>query len=424
MTRSWQNNRSARLSRETRGSVLIIVLWISFGLVSVALYFSHSMVLELRAADNRVAETEADQAIEGAARYVTYILSNLQVPGMMPDLLSYERDAVPVGQARFWLIGRSDQENLTDEPFFSLIDEGSKLNLNKVDAATLVNLPRMTTEFAAAIQDWRDADSNVTPSGAEADNYSRLNPPYKCKNADFETVDELRLVYGAQLDLLYGEDSNLNGVLDPNENDGNTTLPIDNRDGRLDSGLLNYVTVYTRESTNAPDGTVKTNPPGGPYTCLLDYYAKSGMKPEEFALVADYIMIPGAELRGLINVNTASAEVLACVTNMTPDQAQSLVSYRRSNPDNLRTIAWVVDSGIISRPEASVIGRYLTVHSYQYTADVAAVGHHGRGYRRVRFVFDTSSGTPRIIFRQDLSHLGWALGKQVRQRLLLAKNFQ
>jgi len=54
-------------------------------------------------------------------------------------------------------------------------------------------------------------------------------------------------------------------------------------------------------------------------------------------------------------------------------------------------------------------------------ADIAAVGLHGRGYRRVRFVFDTVEGTPKIIYRQDLTHLGWALGKDARQNLLTAK---
>jgi hypothetical protein len=31
----------------------------------------------------------------------------------------------------------------------------------------------------------------------------------------------------------------------------------------------------------------------------------------------------------------------------------------------------------------------------------------------VRFVFETLSGLPRIIYRQDLTHLGWALGRDV-----------
>src|SRR5271157_6152210 len=39
---------------ERHGSILIIVLWVAFGLCSIALYFAHSMSMELRAADNNV----------------------------------------------------------------------------------------------------------------------------------------------------------------------------------------------------------------------------------------------------------------------------------------------------------------------------------------------------------------------------------
>ena len=55
------------------------MLWIAFGLISIALYFGQSMLFNLRAADNYEASVEADQAIEGAARYITTILTNLQV---------------------------------------------------------------------------------------------------------------------------------------------------------------------------------------------------------------------------------------------------------------------------------------------------------------------------------------------------------
>ena len=43
---------------------------------------------------------------------------------------------------------------------------------------------------------------------------------------------------------------------------------------------------------------------------------------------------------------------------------------------------------------------------------------YGRGYRRVKFIFDVSDGTPIILYRQDLSRLGWALGDKARQTLL------
>jgi hypothetical protein len=63
-------------------------------------------------------------------------------------------------------------------------------------------------------------------------------------------------------------------------------------------------------------------------------------------------------------------------------------------------------------------GDFITTHSYQFTADIAAVGAFGRGYRRVKFIFDVSNGAPIILYRQDLSRLGWALGDKARANLL------
>src|SRR5579863_7228804 len=88
-------------ARSERASLLIIVIWIVFGLISITLYFAHSMSFELRASDNRVAAIEAEQAIEGAARYIGCVLSNLDVPGSMPDQQTYQYQNVPVGNAHF-----------------------------------------------------------------------------------------------------------------------------------------------------------------------------------------------------------------------------------------------------------------------------------------------------------------------------------
>src|SRR5258707_5420464 len=84
------------------GSVLVIVLWIAFGLVSVALYFADSMYSELRASDNRTSGMAAEQAIEGATRYVRYVLANFATNGAVPDISLYSAEAVKVGNAHFW----------------------------------------------------------------------------------------------------------------------------------------------------------------------------------------------------------------------------------------------------------------------------------------------------------------------------------
>jgi hypothetical protein len=136
-------------------------------------------------------------------------------------------------------------------------------------------------------------------------------------------------------------------------------------------------------------------------------------------------------IRNRINVNTANADVLtALFMGLNVDEetalgaAQTLITYREQNPNNLATIWWVMDALGNNHPVITALARgdYVTTRSFQFTADIAAVGPFGRGYRRVKFIFDISNGSPVILYRQDLSRLGWALGDKVRQTLLANNN--
>jgi len=439
-------------SSSNRGSVLIIVLWVTLGLVSMALYFANSMALELRAADNRTAGIAADQAIEGAARYVGYVLTTYATNGVMPDTSEYQAAAVPVGDAHFWIIGRDT--SLTAQPdrvSFGLVDEASKLNLNTASTNALTGLPRMTTDLTAAILDWRGTNG----TGASQIQYAMQSPAYQCKQAPFETLDELRLVYGTSLDILAGDDVNRNGILDPNETSASG-------DGQINPGLFEYLTVFSREpnvnSTGGPlvnvnnqnqlrqllrsnFGTARANTillragftsasaatnstgrvtrvPPPTFRSLLQFYVRSGMTATEFAQIYPAVTVSTAPYtRGRVNINTASATVLACLPGMDVGPAQQVINYRQQNPNNLTSIGWIVDAlGASSTAiQGLQTGDYITTQSYQFTADIAAVGPYGRGYRRVKFVFDLSQGTTNIVYRQDLSRLGWALGDNVRQ---------
>jgi DNA uptake protein ComE-like DNA-binding protein len=421
----------------------------------MTLYFANSNSLELQASDNRVSGLGSEQAIDGAARYVNYILVNYATNGVMPDQTYYQAAAVPVGNAHFWLIGR-DTNNPPQNPnqvVFGLTDENSKLNINTASLAMLSMLPNIDPNYAANIITWR-TNGDTTSGGVGPDTYSTLNPPYMAKSAPFETVDELRLVYSSDMGTLVGEDANANGALDPNEVD-------QNHNSQVDPGILEYVTVYSQEPNTGPGGAslvdvrtltgtnltnlrslLSTNfstqratnillrlANAGTITSPLLFYIESGMTETEFAQIANQITTStNAFIQGRININTANPAVLACIPGLTND-ASALLSYRQANSGNLTTIAWVLDAlnltstSAAARTLAQQIGDQITTKSYQFTADVAALGPNGRGYRRVRFIFDTSSGTPQIIYRRDLTHLGWALGKDVRQTWL-ANNTQ
>ena len=443
----WPNEK-----RRERASVLIIVLWVCIGLVSIALYFANEMTYELRASDNRVSGLAADQAIEGAARYVSAALQNFATNGVVPDSTQIRCSAVPIGDAKFWLIGRDPAAGNNTEPYFGLIDEGGKLNLNNASTNALQYLPNMTTDFANAIMDWRGSNGMVSLD------YTSLG--YSSKNAPFETVDELRLVSGANTTLLLGEDLNLNGVLDKNEKDLNGN-------GTLDPGLFEYVTVYTREPNFTTDGSsltnvstasssvmrsllenvglstsyvpqlIATNASARPYKGMLGFALRCknvNMSSDDFAKMSNYITTStNVYFNNRLNVNSASVDVLAAlfmglnVDESTADSAaQTLVTYRQQNQNNLSSIAWIIDALGNNSPVITALaaGDYVTTHSYQFTADIAAVGPYGRGYRRVKFIFDTSDGSPKILYRQDLSRLGWALGDKERQTLLANNNNQ
>jgi DNA uptake protein ComE-like DNA-binding protein len=444
--------------RSQRGSVLIIVMIICLGLVTLLLYFGYAVNSELQASANRVGEIEARQAVTGATRYAAYILNNFAIDGVVPNsgilpdpTQDYYSAALKVGDdatnnPQFWFIGRDPNNPATNQVVFSLTDESSKLNLNTATVTMLEGLPmvNMTAEFAQAIVDWRTRSS--TNSSASASLYSTLDPGRVNKAAAFESTDELRLVYGATLDLILGEDTNRNGALDANEDDSDVTPPHDNQDGQLQPGMLEYVTAFSSLPTTTITGgarlnittaqgrarlntvlrgkgvtaaraaTIVRNAGQGTFTSVADFMLTSRMTAAEFALVhTSFTAATGTAVQGLVNVNTASQEVLACIPGIGVNSAAAVVAYRLANPTVLTSFAWL--SSVLSAANIRRAGPYITDQSYQFSADIAAVGRNGRGYCRQKVVFDTSLGVPRIIYRQDLSSSGWALGPQVRQDL-------
>ena len=451
------NSGRARLQPSIQASVLIIVMWVAFGLVSITLYFAHAMLLNLKAADNRVAGLEADQAIEGAALYVSNVLANRINAMIVPSLANFRAEEVKIGAAKYWIIGRDTNDLQTslqsDTPVWGLVDEASKVNLNYTTASNFQNLPQMTVSTAAAMFDWQSTNTTPSTDGAKSETYSIMQPPYNCKNGPYETIDELRLVYGLNMDLLYGEDGNLNGALDPNENDGMKLPPADNANGTLDPGLFEYTTTWTHETTigtngitrvvvtnlqglqalmasnfptlsmgpfaaakaSSPRGGAPPAPPAVP-TSVMDFYLKAGMSQSDFQQVEPYLLNPNPA--GMININTATATALGCINGIGSNMAPQVLTYRQSNPPQFPSITWLVTALNNNTTALEQAGPYITAYSFQFAADIVAVGHNNRGYKRVRFVFDCSSGTPLILYRQDLTYLGWPLGKKLHDQLL------
>ena len=269
------------------GSVLLVVVVVIAMLVLAAYNFTETMSTELEAASMYNAEVQARASADSGIEFVATILGNRK--SVVAENLIHNPQYF-MGQvvspslharsnSRFTIIAPVEHDTKTNAIRYGLMDESAKFNLNYLpnmglsndDLDTLLmNIPNMTVEIADALLDWMDTDDDPNPYGAESDTYQQMSPPYKAKNGPFETIDELLLIKGITPTLLYGEDANRNGLLDPNENDGDASPPLDNADGVLNHGFVAFFSVHGRETNRRSDGQLKINLNDGFLTDLYD----------------------------------------------------------------------------------------------------------------------------------------------------------
>jgi type II secretory pathway component PulK len=250
--------------------VLLAVLIVLVVLTLAAYEFSELMTAEHKAAYSYLHYIQARAMAESGIQYAAATLSNTDTyqntlgsnPWNNPQ--AFQNVVVPspdesAGQGMFSLIAPlgPDMTASSEQSFnYGVTDEGGKINLNavmRVDSSgqmlfnMLMTLPNMTEDVANSILDWLDTDDEPRTDGAEGSYYGGLNPPYQAKNGPLNTLEELLLVKGVTPQLLFGNDLNRNGLLDPGENDGS---------GAYNSGWSAYLTVSSRErnidSSGAP----------------------------------------------------------------------------------------------------------------------------------------------------------------------------
>lgn len=255
-------NPRAKVVEARQGVVLLAVLVVLVLLSLAAYQFSELMMAEYKASDSYVRSAQAKALADSGVHFLAAMLSN-------PDALNNTLGGNPYDNAGAFqgvivdanakprLLGRfsvlssfdpDDPASNNGQGFrFGVSDECGKINLNalmqldssgKVLHDMLLNLPNMTEDVANSILDWIDPDDDERTNGAENQYYQSLSPGYRCKNGPLDSLEELLLVKGVTPQLLFGNDINRNGILDPDEDDGT---------GTLDRGWAAYLTVYSRE---------------------------------------------------------------------------------------------------------------------------------------------------------------------------------
>jgi type II secretory pathway component PulK len=418
---------------------------------------SQSMHVELTASQNRLGSVQVSAVMRGAEQYCLSLVENAGGdPSLVVDMPAEQMlvgDPLH-GGGYFWIIKPDpDDPSYTT---FGLIDEASKLNLNIAQPDQLAKLPGMLSEIADSIRDWVDSDSNITGQGAENEYYGNLpqQQGYNAKNGPLETLEELRLVKGlsqadlyGQQDILFGLDRNHDGILDEVERNAGGPASGFNSANEAGRGIAPFVTVHTVEANNATnlanvndqnnsqkvrdamtqaginsgrvDQILSLTRRAGQASSVFDFCYKGGMTPEEVKKVYSKLTVTTAKtITGRININSAPREVLQCLPGLTQDDAETLLNKRSGGTSasgdssgsggatsTSGDVSWVYEA--LGPQKAAQVGVWLTNKSYQYSADIVALSGNGKTFKRVRIVLDGRSTPAKIIYRKDLTELGF-----------------
>ncbi len=170
-----------------RGAALLLVLWLTALLA--ALIGAFAVTARMESLQGQIAR-DGTVARERARAGIDYALVRIADQ-------QHRTHWLPDGRAYDWTFAGSQVR-------VRAVDESGKVDLNQADARLLEQLLRVrgipeetAPALAAAILDWRDADSLSQPQGgAEDPDYAAAGLEYGAKDAPFESVAELQQVLG------------------------------------------------------------------------------------------------------------------------------------------------------------------------------------------------------------------------------------
>jgi general secretion pathway protein K len=198
------------MKESPRGIALLIILWVLTILTVMAFSFTVMTRAESYGTMAFKEQTEkkllAEAGIKRGIMEIIYRSMNRNEAVVLEGMKAWKPDGtvhtVDMGEGGYAV---------------RIIDESGKISLNGLTDSSGIVLKRLLINqgissenadiIVDSILDWKDADDLHRLSGAESDYYLSLAKPYKARNADFETLEELALVKGITPDILYGTGS-------------------------------------------------------------------------------------------------------------------------------------------------------------------------------------------------------------------------
>ena len=211
MTRSRKSIATNRGRREN-GVALLMVLWVLMLLTVIVGEFCFTMRTRVNITRNFKESTEAYYlALAGLNRAVLEIIRQELTPPRIVTVEEKETEAeTPDAAAPEWRMNLELPAMAFANGVFEarIENQSGKVNLNMAEKPLLSTMlegfaldPADRDVIVDSILDWRDSDRNHRINGAEDDYYQSLSEPYDCKDADFDSPEELLLVRGVTPEL-------------------------------------------------------------------------------------------------------------------------------------------------------------------------------------------------------------------------------
>jgi general secretion pathway protein K len=278
------------------GVALLLTIWVLALLSVIVGEFCHAMRTEVNITRNFKEKTEA------------YYMSRAGLMQAIVELIRIETTPVLIVDDEATK-PKDDEEKIdwrinvaiSDIPFgtgvFSvkIENEAGKININRADENLL---KMMLNKFELddgekdiivdSILDWRDPDDLSRLHGAEDEYYQSLPEPYRARNDDFESVEELLLVKGITPEIFH-------------------------------AGLKDFVTVFGEK--------------GGGNTPVQVRRRRAARSKGAFSY-------------DKININYASQAMLYALPQMTEDFVQEIIKFRKEKDLTMPDVLEIVGAGV------------------------------------------------------------------------------
>jgi type II secretory pathway component PulK len=298
-----------------RGAVIVIALWATS---IAAITASAIMLYAFRQASygrESVARVKARWAARAGLENMIAIMSRDNLHPLKDDAFSMIREMESLSSGELLGASYDIQHHRDGINWRGPMDEHSKLNINDPqNFGYFYLLDNVTPDVADAIVDWTDADDELSTFGVERDYYLGLPTPYEPRNGPLRSSIELELIAGMWPEFVRGEDWNMNGRLDPNENDGNVSAPDDNADGVMKVTWGQLLTTYSRRGGMSDSGEERLNLR---FASTEELVERLGIEEAQADALRSFASNPSVTLEMLLTTSLSST-VIPTATDVPP----------------------------------------------------------------------------------------------------------